>query len=141
MIGLCMGLAGAVWAQVPAAEFTLAWRHTIEKVRWEEDYRVTAEGLLLGEARVKGSGAGMEIPDGAELREGSWHYRRQLPPLQPLRLGRTPEAGDYQLCFNQRCRPMADWLGPPQATQPALELWSCELGSPASPTDEGQDDG
>lgn len=136
-----MGLAGVVWAQVPTADFTLAWRHTIEKIRWEEDYRVSAEGLLLGEARVKGSGAGMEIPDGAELHEGSWHYQRQMAPLQPLRLGRTPEAGDYQLCFDQRCRPLADWLGPPQASRPALELWSCELGSPASPVDGGQGDG
>jgi len=97
MIGLCLGLAGVVWAQVPTADFTLAWTHTIEKIRWEEDYRVTSDGLLLGEARVKGSGAGMEIPDGAELRDGTWHYQRQLPPLQPLRLGRTPEAGDFQL--------------------------------------------
>jgi hypothetical protein len=133
-----MGLAGMVWAQVPTAEFTLAWQHTIEKIRWEEDYRVGAEGLLLGEARVKGSGAGMEIPADAELRGGSWHYQRQLPPLQPLRLGRTPEAGDYQLCFNQRCHSMSDWLGPPQASQPAVELWSCELDSPASLVDEGR---
>jgi hypothetical protein len=133
-----MGLAGVVWAQVPTAEFTLAWQHTIEKIRWEEDYRVGAEGLLLGEARVKGSGAGMEIPADAELRGGSWHYQRQLPPLQPLRLGRTPEAGDYQLCFNQRCHSMSDWLGPPQASQPAVELWSCELDSPASLVDEGR---
>jgi hypothetical protein len=133
-----MGLAGVVWAQVPTAEFTLAWQHTIEKIRWEEDYRVGAEGLLLGEARVKGSGAGMEIPADAELRGGSWHYQRQLPPLQPLRLGRTPEAGAYQLCFNQRCHSMSDWLGPPQASQPAVELWSCELDSPASLVDEGR---
>jgi hypothetical protein len=139
VIGLCLGLAGAVWAELPVPAFTLAWTHTIEKIRWEEDYRVTPEGLLLGEARVKGSGAGMEIPDGAELREGSWHYQRQLPPLQPLRLGRTPEAGDYQLCFNQRCHSMSEWLGPPPATQPALELWSCELSSPASAA--GQDEG
>jgi len=76
VIGLCLGLAGAVWAELPAPSFTLAWTHTIEKIRWEEDYRVTAEGLVLGEARVKGSGAGMEIPDGAELRNGSWHYQR-----------------------------------------------------------------
>lgn len=133
-----MGLAGVVWAQLPVPAFTLAWNHTIEKIRWEEDYRVSAEGLLLGEARVKGSGAGMEIPEGAELREGSWHYQRQLPPLQPLRLGRTPEAGDYQLCFDQRCHLMSEWLGPPKATQPALELWSCESGSPPSPGDDGQ---
>ncbi|QUE75905.1 DUF1850 domain-containing protein [Stutzerimonas stutzeri] len=132
MIGLCLGLAGVVWAQVPTAHFTLAWTHTIEKIRWEEDYRVTPDGLLLGEARVKGSGAGMEIPDGAELRDGTWHYQRQLPPLQPLRLGRTPEAGDFQLCFDQRCHAMSEWLGPPKADRPALELWSCAVQADSS---------
>lgn len=132
MIGVCLGLAGVVWAQVPTADFTLAWTHTIEKIRWEEDYRVTPDGLLLGEARVKGSGAGMEIPDGAELRDGTWHYQRQLPPLQPLRLGRTPEAGDFQLCFDQRCHAMSEWLGPPKADRPALELWSCAVQADSS---------
>ena len=121
-----------MWAQVPTADFTLAWTHTIEKIRWEEDYRVTPDGLLLGEARVKGSGAGMEIPDGAELRDGTWHYQRQLPPLQPLRLGRTPEAGDFQLCFDQRCHAMSEWLGPPKADRPALELWSCAVQADSS---------
>jgi hypothetical protein len=87
--------------------------------------RVTPDGLVLGEARVKGSGAGMEIPDGATLHDGSWHYRTTLPPLPLLRLGRTPEAGDYQLCIDRQCRPMSDWLGPPRAEQPAVELWSC----------------
>lgn len=93
MIGLCLGLAGVVWAEVPTPTFTLAWNHTIEKIRWEEDYRVTPDGLLLGEARVKGSGAGMEIPDDAELRDGAWHYQRQMPALPLLRLGRTPRQG------------------------------------------------
>lgn len=125
MIGLCLGLAGVVWSELPLTDFTLAWTHTIEKIRWEEDYRVTSAGLLLGEARVKGSGAGMEIPDGARLQDGNWHYRRQLPPLQPLRLGRTPEAGDYQLCANGQCQPLSHWLGPPRSDQPAVELWSC----------------
>lgn len=127
MIGLCLGLAGVVWAQIATPDFTLAWNHTVEKVRWEEDYRVTPDGLLLGQARVKGSGAGMEIPAGAELQGGSWRYQRQLPPLQPLRLGRTPEAGDYQLCFAGQCHPISRWLGPPQANQPILELWSCKI--------------
>lgn len=127
-----MGLAGAVWVQLPVSEFTLAWHHSVEKVRWEEDYRTTAEGLVLEAARIKGSGAGMEIPDGAELQDGSWHYNPKLPPLDSLRLARTPEAGDYQLCFKQRCHDMSEWLGPPDHNQPLLELWSCRPVS-ASP--------
>jgi Uncharacterized conserved protein len=125
VIGLCLGLSGVVWAQLPVADFTLAWNHTIEKIRWEEDYRVTAQGLVLGEARVRGNGAGMEIPENARLENGSWHYQRQMPPLQPLKLGRTPEAGDYQVCFDGACRPMSHWLGPPTEGQPTVELWSC----------------
>lgn len=125
MIALCLGLAGVVWAQLPISSFTLAWTHTIEKIRWEEDYRVTRQGLLLGEARLRGNGAGMEIPEDARLNNGSWRYRRQLPPLQPLNLGRTPEAGDYQLCFEGRCHVMSQWVGPPSEIQPAIELWAC----------------
>jgi hypothetical protein len=128
MIGLCLGLAGVVWAQLPVSSFTLAWNHTIEKIRWEEDYRITAQGLLLAEARVRGNGAGMEIPDDARLENGSWHYHRHLPPLQPLSLGRTPEAGDYQLCFDGQCHAMSQWIGAPTASQPSVQLWSCEQG-------------
>ena len=140
MIGLCIGLAGTLWAQEPAADFTLAWRHTIEKIRWEEDYHLDAEGLHLGEARVRGSGAGMEIPDGAVLRDGSWHYRRDLPALQPLRLGRTPEAGDFELCVAGACRPLSHWIGPPRLNQPAVELWSCAMKAEAGGDPEPRSD-
>ena len=125
MMGLCIGLAGVVWTTLPVSELTLAWRHSVEKVRWEEDYRITTAGLVLEEARIKGAGAGMEIPDDAVLQSGSWHYRPELPPLQHLRLGRTPEAGDYQLCFDQRCHELSEWLGPPDSDQPVVELWGC----------------
>lgn len=127
MNALCLGLAGVIWAQLPLTEFTLAWNHSVEKIRWEEDYRIAADGLDLREARVRGSGAGMEIPEDAVLRDGSWHYRPQLPALQPLRLGRSsaPAAGDYQLCTDTGCHPLADWLGAPNPQQPVVELWSC----------------
>mgnify|MGYP001162002445 FL=1 len=130
MTALCMGLAGAVWTMLPLSQFTLAWDHTIEKIRWEEDYRITASGLVLGEARVKGSGAGMEIPDDAVWHKGVWSYRRAVPPLHLLRLARTPEAGDYQLCFERACRPLSVWLGPPRADSSLLELWACTPTAP-----------
>ena len=129
MTGLCLGLAGVVWASLPLQQFTLAWQHSVEKIRWEEDYRVTSAGLVLGEARVRGNGAGMEIPADAVARDGAWHYRRQLPPLQPLHAGRTPEAGDYEICSANGCKALAYWLGPPNAAQPAVDLWACELAS------------
>ncbi len=66
----------------------------------------------------------MEPPDGAVLRDGAWHYRPPLPPLAPLRLARTPEAGDYELCFGGGCQLMAEWVGIPQADRPALDRGS-----------------
>ncbi|MFC3608148.1 DUF1850 domain-containing protein [Stutzerimonas tarimensis] len=126
MIGLCLGLAGAVWAMLPLPAFTLAWTHSIEKIRWEEDYQVSPAGLVILSARVRGTGAGMEIPEGAILRDGAWHYPVRLPPLQPLRVGRTPQAGDYEICIEGECHALSRWLGPPDAAQPSLELWSCE---------------
>ncbi|QRK82164.1 DUF1850 domain-containing protein [Pseudomonas granadensis] len=127
MIGLCLGLAGSLWAQLPVRHFTLAWNHSIEKIRWEEDYRVSTEGLVLHEARVRGNGAGMDIPDDARLDNGSWHFQPRLPPQQPLKLGRTPEAGDYQLCIEGDCQSMSQWVGAPTSAQPFIELWSCEI--------------
>lgn len=126
MIGLCLGLTGAVWAQLSISHFTLAWDHTIEKIRWEEDYHITEHGLVLEEARVRGNGAGMEIPQDARLENGSWHYRRTLPPLQPMNLGRTPEAGDYQLCVDQQCHALSRWIGAPINRQPFIQLWACQ---------------
>lgn len=130
MLGLCLGLAGTLWAQVPTDNFTLAWNHSIEKIRWEEDYNITPQGLVLNEARVKGTGAGMEIPDDAYLKNGSWHYQPKLPILPVLRLGRTPEAGDFELCFTQisgkvQCQAMSHWIGVPNKQTAAVELWGC----------------
>jgi len=50
------------------AAFTLVWTHSIEKIDWQEDWRITPQGLELVQARVKGSGAGMEPPPEARLR-------------------------------------------------------------------------
>ncbi|WP_352311664.1 DUF1850 domain-containing protein, partial [Psychrobacter sp. W2-37-MNA-CIBAN-0211] len=59
MLGLCLGLAGTIWAQVPAEKMTLSWTHTIEKIRWAEDYRLQPDGFILEQSRLKCSGAGM----------------------------------------------------------------------------------
>lgn len=114
MIGLCLGPAssGIVAAFLSTTSFTLSWQHTVERVLWEEDYRIETGRLVLTEARIKGSGAGMEPPDGAVLRDGAWHYRPDLPPLPELRLTLS-SFGDYTLCWSGRCWPLASLLAAP----------------------------
>ncbi|WP_077036863.1 DUF1850 domain-containing protein [Pelomonas sp. KK5] len=107
---LCLA-AGTLAVALGWDQFTLAWTHSIEKIRWEEDYRVEAGALLLTEARIRGSGAGMEPPDGARLdAQGVWHYRPALPPLPALRLTQSPYTAGYELCHDGRCRPLADFM-------------------------------
>ena len=108
-MSLCIS-AGLLSATLAANAFTLAWTHSIEKVRWEEDWVVEKSGLLLAAARIRGSGAGMEPPPGAELRDGVWHYRPTLPALDSLTLSHSPHAGEYTMCVNGECSPLSDRL-------------------------------
>ena len=54
-VSLCV-LGGGEALRLAVAAFTLAWTHSVERVRWEEDWRVTPAGLELVEARVRGLG-------------------------------------------------------------------------------------
>lgn len=104
--GICLVVDQAVRAFLPALAFTLAWTHSIEKTAWEEDYAVDGAGLTIVEARVRGSGAGMEPPEGALLRDGAWHYRPSPPGRERLRLSVSDFAGDYTLCAAGDCAPL-----------------------------------
>ncbi|MFA6313034.1 MAG: DUF1850 domain-containing protein [Sterolibacterium sp.] len=109
MAGICLA-AGLIVATLPLHSFTLAWTHSIEKIRWEEDYRIVDRRLVLEEARIRGSGAGMEPPPDAVLKNGIWSYRPTLAPLGALRLSHSPYAAGYTLCSDGRCRPLAEIL-------------------------------
>ena len=52
----------------------------------------------------------MEIPGGAALKSGVWHYRPEVPPQRELRLTHSPHAAGYELCIDGTCRPLADRL-------------------------------
>lgn len=127
VLGICLVLAAtqaggnAPVVFVPVPHFTLAWTHSIEKVRWEEDYAVVerleptqapAQPPLLRAlaARVRGSAAGMEPPEDAQLRNGWYEYTPQLRTPLELRLTRSEFTPDYDLCTDNHCRPLADWL-------------------------------
>ncbi|MBI3525229.1 MAG: DUF1850 domain-containing protein [Betaproteobacteria bacterium] len=112
MSGICLA-AGAIAAILPFSAFTLAWTHSIEKIRWEEDYRIVdtrPPRLQLTEARIRGSGAGMEPPDGAVLKNGVWRYRPPLAPLERLQLSHSPYVADYQLCHAGDCKSLKSYL-------------------------------
>ncbi len=109
MIGICLA-AGLIHAALPLPSFTLDWMHSIEKIRWEEDYRIEGRRLILTEARILGSGAGMEPPADAVFKDGVYRYRPKLPPLKDLRLTQSPFTKGYELCSAGHCRPLAGYL-------------------------------
>lgn len=122
-MSLCLA-AGAISAVLAIDAFTLSWIHSIEKVRWEEDWRIVGNELVIAEARIRGTGAGMEPPAGAVLKNGIWHYRPQLPPQAVLRLSHSPHAGGYTLCTSTVCAPLADRL-PGIDNSAVIELSAC----------------
>jgi hypothetical protein len=128
MIGICL-TAGLITASLPLSSFTLAWMHSIEKIRWEEDYRVVDSKpprLMLTEARIRGSGAGMEPPADSVFKDGVWHYHPKLPPLEKLRLTHSPYTAGYQLCSAGRCSPLASALPGIKGTT-VIELAPCAI--------------
>lgn len=108
LMGLCVWAGTALLAALPINDFTLAWTHSIEKIRWEEDWRVRPAGLEVVEARVRGMGAGMEPPDGAQLRQGVWHFKPAIAEQQTVTLARSAGIADYEFCVKGRCRPLAE---------------------------------
>lgn len=103
---LCLATAATV-VQLAAPSFTLAWNHSIEHVRWEEDYRIVGKRLELVEARIQGSAAGMEPPPDARLAGGWWHYAPKDRWHDELLLTRSPFTSDYELCIAGACRSLS----------------------------------
>ena len=119
-LALCV-IASGKTTMLAASAFTLAWTHSVEKTRWEEDWRVTPAGLVLVAARVEGTGAGMEIPDGAVLAAGVWTYRPSLPPQKALLLARSGATGQgWELCVAGQCLTIGTDPGEP------LEIRGCD---------------
>jgi hypothetical protein len=100
-----IGIAGAV--VLPTDTITLSWTHTVEGTPWEEDYAVLGGALVITEARVKRSGAGMEVPEGAVWAQGWWHYAPLLPPLHDVVLANSSFAPGYTVCWAGQCRPLS----------------------------------
>ena len=118
-MSLCILAAGKVTV-LAVSTFTLSWTHSVEKVRWEEDWRVTPAGLEIAEARVKGSGAGMDPPEDAAFRDGWWFYEPKIGPRPSVRLAASGTAsGGWTLCAGDACLEFGAEAGEP------VELSAC----------------
>jgi hypothetical protein len=140
-LGLCLAASSSPDVASPrehfqaASRFTLAWTHSRERTRWEEDYLITSEDpakeepmLQLLETRVKGSGAGVDPGPTARLENGWYRDRARRAPLRKLVLSRSEHVADYELCSGDaqervanRCRPLADVL--PTSGSDAAAQW------------------
>ena len=119
-MSLCVLAAGKMTVLAVSA-FTLSWTHSIEKTRWQEDWRVTPAGLEIIEARVEGSGAGMEPPEGSVLKDGWWSYRPKIGPQPTVRLAASgATGGGWTLCADQACMELGATSGA------GVELSACD---------------
>lgn len=115
--------AGMAALTLTVDAFTLAWTHSVERSEWQEDWRVQAAALLLVQARVRGSGAGMEPPEGARLHGGWWVYRQPLavPVLRLAVSGATVDG--WRLCTaDQGCRELEPLLAGGDGAAATIEI-------------------
>lgn len=128
MHSACLFIAGALRAVIPAQDFTVAWMHSVEKTRWEERYRVEGTALRLVEARIQGSGAGMDPPPDARFAGGWWTWRPSIGPLPAVRLTLSPFTRDYDLCWARRCQTLRSLVATHTATA-VVEVRPCRATS------------
>jgi len=109
-VSLCLASAGVV-KTLSLAAFTLAWTHSVEKTAWQEDWLITADGLELVQARVKGTGAGMEPPTEARLVDGWFQWAPRRAPLPQVLLGNSGAAGEWRICSGAQCQTLSEIFG------------------------------
>ncbi len=117
-MSLCILAAGRV-TTLAVASFTLSWQHSVEHTGWSESWRVDPGALTLTEARVKGSGAGMDPGPGARLRDGWWVWTPAplaLPDLALAASGAT--GGGWELCAAGGCVTLGADPGAPVHLRP-----------------------
>ncbi|HEV7247583.1 MAG TPA: DUF1850 domain-containing protein [Shinella sp.] len=107
-------IAGGKTIAVAAGLFTLSWTHSVEKVEWRENWQATPAGLVLREARVKGSGAGMEPGEGARRKDGWWVWNPHVAPLADLVLASSgATVSGWTLCDATGCQELGRREGEP----------------------------
>lgn len=114
---LCVAAGGMVLS-LAVETFTLHWTHSVTRGLWWERWEIREAGIRPVEARVTGSGAGMDPPEGAVLVDGAWSYIPNLPPQQEVFLAASgATGGGWHLCTQGICHTLGADQGPP------VRLW------------------
>jgi len=100
-MALCVIGAGEA-VRIAAVAFSLSWTHSVEKIPWQEQWRIEPDALVLTEARVKGSGAGMEPPPDAKLVGGWFVWRPVDPKRSEIVLRAVPSISPWTICIEGR---------------------------------------
>lgn len=120
-MSLCI-LAGGKTVVMAVSAFTLAWTHSVQKTGWEEDWRIGPAGLELVEARIMGSGAGMEPPEDAVFNDGWWVYAPRVASLPRLALAASgATASGWSICAEGECRLVGEDAGETIVLEPCAE--------------------
>ena len=128
-MSLCIAASGNLIA-LAASAFSLTWTHSVEKTEWREHWLIVEDRLLLEQAAVSGSGAGIGLPDDAIWSDGVWTYRPGLAPLKQLSLAASgATVSPWTLCTSETCLHLGEQEGEP------VTIWSA--GTCALP--EGSD--
>ena len=124
---VCMSVCfatGTIAKMLQVTALSLAWTHSVEKIEWQEDWRVSPHGLVLVEARIKGSGAGIDPPPDARLIAGWWSWNSTPVERSEVILGQSDAVGDWRICADGRCATLPEILGRPPRTE-ATRMSSC----------------
>lgn len=120
-------VVGGVTKALQVTAFTLVWTHSVERTDWQEDWRVSQGGLTLVEARIKGSGAGVDPPSDATLIDGWWRWTPAPVNRSEVVLGHSGAVGDWRICVDGRCRSLPDILGRSHGMD-AIVMRACAAG-------------
>ena len=122
MSALCI-TAGKLLAAIPVAVFTLATTDPVDRSRQEVEWRIVGTRLV---SNVEGPGK--SVRDGQSRLALSTQLGGYGSPksqsLPQMMLTNAPEAAQYELCLDGRCRPLASLL-PGIEPYTVIELRAC----------------
>ena len=101
--------------------FTLTWSHSVEKVQWQEDWKIVNNKFEIVEARIKGSGAGMEPPEDSKLVNGWWVYKpKNIKQNEIILATSNTNIENWKLCLMGECFEL------PNNKNNPLKLYVCD---------------